>query len=166
MGRQKHKGRSRYWEQVRELADEHEWSIPEAREQWPRFYKKGGKRRKSPKLAPLVLAAALLSAAPTEGPTCPYCRLGFLVEEAKHTCSGCNTTLHQECHGELRQRCPTIGCSGRGNAARTTAPVGATIRIEPHQLPARRRSRAQILATLVALLSLVATIVWGLWFYW
>lgn len=139
--RKRKKGRERYWEQVRELADEHGWSITEAREQWSRFYKKGGKRRRNPRPEPID-PIVLIDAAPTEGPTCPYCRVGFLDHEETSVCSGCQTRLHAECRAEL-SRCPTIGCRGASrNAAQTVAPTGPiTITIEPDQLPAVRRRR-------------------------
>ena len=139
MGRQKKRGRARYWEQVRELEEEHGWSTPEAREHWPRFYKKGGKARKSPNPAPSTVADILLATSPTDGTVCPYCRVGFLPDEVIHTCPGCRTMLHEECKQEMRNRCSTLGCAGGRNAAQTVDPLGETptIRIVPNQLPRR-----------------------------
>lgn len=163
MGRQKKKGRKRYWEQVRELADEHGWSVTEARQQWSRFYKKGGKKRKKPKAAP-VDPVVLIDAAPTDGPTCPYCRIGFLDHEETSVCSGCQTRLHAECRAELR-RCPTIGCAGSSSRSAGTAaqqePI--TIRIDPSLLPPSRRRviAAVVLGSLVGI-SIVAAVLVGL----
>ncbi|MGD9729946.1 MAG: hypothetical protein AB7V39_26710, partial [Nitrospiraceae bacterium] len=116
MGRQKdkRKGRDRYWEQVKELADEHGWSVAEARAQWSNYFTKGGKPRKKPKKPKkdsVDLEAERLITAETSGVTCPYCRLGFLPEESTYTCAGCQTKFHQECRQELR-RCSTVGCAG------------------------------------------------------
>lgn len=160
MGRQKKRGRSRYWEQVRELADEHGWSVTEARGQWSRFYKKGGKKRKSPRANPID-PLVILDADPVDGPICPYCRVGFLDHEETSVCSGCQTRLHAECRAELF-RCPTLGCAGGSSRAAETAaqrdPI--TIRIEPGDLPRRWISEPRIIAAaLVAALVIALAIV-------
>lgn len=162
MGRQKKRGRKRYWEQVRELADEHGWSVSEARQQWSRFYKKGGKKRKKPK-AEFVDPIVLLDAAPTEGPTCPYCRIGFHDHEETSVCSGCQTRLHAECRAELR-RCPTIGCAGGLQTTRLRVEPVGPITITPENLPARwrrwvRPERVAVVALGALLVSMVAALV-------
>lgn len=138
--KRKRKGRERYWDQVRELADEHGWSTTEARAQWSRFYKKGGKKRKNPRPEP-VDPQVIIDAAPEEGPVCPYCRVGFLPDERTSVCPGCQTRLHHECRMELR-RCPTLGCAG-GRATQNAAQPreGITIRIDGGQLAETRRRR-------------------------
>jgi ribosomal protein L37AE/L43A len=113
--------RERYWRQVRDLADEHEVPVSEARTLWRRFYKKGGIRR-------MMLA---LSARVTSSPTvCPFCRDElplFPEHEPVWTCSSCSTKLHQECFDELG-RCTTLGC--RTRAVRPTARPRVTPRVQ------------------------------------
>jgi len=136
MTRQREGARERYWRQVRELADEHSVSVPEARSMWKTYYKKGGVRR---------LLVSLNVVASTNEVVCPYCRDempttphqmacqtcgSFEHPEydpdvpceppAIWVCNQCRTRLHQECYDELG-RCTTLGCRARVVAGRVRA---------------------------------------------
>ncbi len=127
-------GRERYWRQVRQIADEHDVSIPEARAMWSRLFKPGGIKK-------MVLALSV-SSSPAMSTVCPFCRTELPVlhqhegacgrcgssdhpepgdvdcsPEPVWSCSNCRTTMHQECYDELG-RCSTLGCRSSRIVAR------------------------------------------------
>ena len=107
-------GRQRYWKQVREIAEEHDVSIPEARRKWREYYKPGGIRR-------IVLAVNAI--AKHVSAVCPFCRDDLLDDEDLHVCPACKTKYHQECFDEFGTKCATLGCRGYVPRSRTTPTI-------------------------------------------
>lgn len=168
-------GRHRYWQQVRELADELDIPVSAAREQWKDHYKPGGIKR-------VVLALNKLTQKITGSSVsiCPFCRDDLIEGEEYHLCSGCATSFHQECFDEFGKKCTTLGCSGRGTKTKTNN-RNSTIRISigggsnagPNQSwfsrlrdwlrPYRRGARGgPVLMVVTLIIVLLVSLVWAI----
>lgn len=172
--------RERYWRQVRDLAEKHEVSIPEARSMWGRFYQKGGIKK-------LLL---LLTPNRNSLTICPYCRDELPVfHDHEHACSSCgtfdhpefdpdypcdpeptwtcprcSTQMHEECYQELAT-CTTLGCSGQQRRQRgNPIDVDVTPRVyeeSPDLYWPRTIAGALVL---IAALYTLGILIAGLWF--